>query len=157
VKLEAVGLAQAVGGLERLARRAANLEPVFRGPIDREVLAFGRAQFDTAGRAGGVPWRALSASTIAQKRKLRRDGMGILRRFNRLFASVTKRTGPDALVVITPQRYERGTRVPYALPLVSGTRRGIPARPIYPANLPPALLTRFATLVARHLEARDAG
>jgi hypothetical protein len=156
VKLDAIGLAQAVGGLERLARRAANLEPVFRGPIDREVLAFGRSQFETAGRAGGAPWRALAASTVAQKRKIRRDGMGILRRFNRLFASVTKRTGPDALVVITPQRYERGTRVPYALPLVTGTRRGVPARPIYPDVLPVPLLTRLATHVARHLEAPDA-
>lgn len=160
----------AVAELDRLAARTRDLSPVFNGAVDRIVLGFLRRQFETAGVAGGTPWAPLSEVTLELKARARRARMGILRFSNRLFASLTKRSSPDELFLVTAQSYTRGTRVPYALfhqtGYVTGTifgrarkqPRQVPARPLIPpAGLPQAETDAIARAVERYITTGDAG
>lgn len=100
--------------LRKVRERVTDLRPVFRGPVDREATRLFQQQFQTRGRFGGQMWPELRRSTLRDKARVNRAGMGVLRRSNRLWASLTKSGGPDSVRTIEKDRYERGTSVPYA-------------------------------------------
>lgn len=158
--------------LEETRHKAADLTPVFRGPVDSLVTGFFERQFETRGAAGGTPWPPVSALT----QKLRgRPGHGhegataILRDVNVLWGSYVKSGGPDSIRVIEPRRYVRGSAVPYAAahqePRLITTLFGrplkdpkaVPARPVIPAEMPPTFVADVETAVVEHLEPKSGG
>lgn len=158
--------------LQEVQHRAADLTPVFRGPVDSLVTRFFDQQFQTDGRAGGTPWLPVSALT----QKLRgRSGHGHegprepLQDVNVLWGSYVKSGGPDSIRVIEPRRYVRGSAVPYAAahqePRLITTLFGrplrepktVPARPVIPKEMPAKFVEQVETAVVQHLESRSGG
>ena len=145
--------------LREAGKRSRNLSPVFRGPVDKLVTKLFTDQFATEGKSGPLPWAPLSAATLADKARIRRGRMGVLRRFNTLWASLVKSGGPQGIRDIGPDRYERGTAVPYAAAHQLGARirrwgnvtfrtpKRLPVRQVVPDPAPP----RFVDAVARHV------
>ncbi len=146
-----------------LKRRLTDLSPLFDGPIDASVVQFFTRQFASSGKIGGYPWAPLRPATIALKRRRGRENMGILRDSNRLWASLTKRTGPQVVKNVTSDRYERGTSDPKALPhqtgftqdTIFGRQRRFPRtvkpRIIVPDPLPRHLVTAWEKLTVKHI------
>src|SRR5689334_22402642 len=99
--------------LADVGARAADLRPVWNDVVDPDFSAFGEQQFATEGAAGGTPWAPLSPATVTWKARFGRAGMGILRFFNRLWSSLTKRGGEDSLRLYEPLAAHLGTSVPY--------------------------------------------
>lgn len=138
----------------RLRSRVTDLRPVFRGPIDKHVSSVFRRQFATEGGFGGRPWQRLKPETLAAKRRIRRERMGKLRRFNRLWGSLVK-VGPQSVRRIRAQSYERGTRIPYAAAHQTGVpKRNLPKRQVVPDPMPRSVVRVWDRMIARRLEGR---
>lgn len=145
---------QAERTLREVAARATDLRTVFGGPIDKHVSTVFRRQFETEGAFGGRPWRPLTPETLAQKRRIRRERMGILRRYNRLWGSLVK-VGPESIRRVGRTVYERGTRVSHAAPHQTGApKRNLPERQPVPDPMPRAVVGVWDRLIAAHLEGR---
>lgn len=97
-----------------LAKRARNLSPLFRGAITTSIHRFFRKQFSTQGQEGGDPWDPLSLATERIKSNIGRSH-GVLQRSRRLWASLTKRNGPESINKVTAHSVEVGTIVPWAM------------------------------------------
>lgn len=95
--------------------------------------------------------------------------MGTMRFSNELWGSLTKRTGPKVLRVVTPTMYVRGTTVQsegvpypalhqegYTMDKVFGrlmkNRRVVPPRPLVPEEMPMKYVKRWEGLAAKYLE-----
>lgn len=104
-------------------RRAHDLRPVFHDWLP-QWLEQNRQVFAAGGLPG--PWAPLSPSYAAWK-ATHYPGKTILRRTDRLYASLTSRS-PDTVWEVTPRTIRFGTRVPYFVYHQTGTRR-MPARP----------------------------
>lgn len=147
-----------------LKRLVVNLQPVFEGPIDASVVQFFTRQFASSGRIGGEPWAPLRPVTLMLKRRRGRENMGILRDSNRLWASLTKRTGPETVMSATDERYERGSSNINALRHQAGYTqthifgrlrrhpREVKPRKIVPDTLPVALTNAWESFVVSHIE-----
>jgi hypothetical protein len=158
-----LGKEQALAVIGGIGRRAGNLAPFFSGPFDASVLQFFRRQFDSAGRAGGEPWAPLRPMTLALKQRFHRGSMGVLRFENRLWASLTKRIGPDTVFHVGPTSYERGTSVPWAalhqrgfvVTSVFGKPRRyprrVPARKLVPDQMPGSLVKAWQSLAVKYV------
>lgn len=111
-----------LGGMERtreafkrMRGRARDGTRVLRGPIDKSISAFWRRMFISNGLYGGERWAAHSPVTRLIRRKSRGRGRGgLLRDTNRLWAALTKGSGPGAYRRVTPHLIERGTTWPHA-------------------------------------------
>jgi hypothetical protein len=165
-----IDLRQALTLLDAERLKAADLSPVFQGPIDSLITRFFERQFDTRGSAGGTPWQNIAPLT--QKLR-RRPGHGhegptaVLRDTNVLWSSYVKSGGPDSIRVIEPQFYARGSAVPYAaahqeqrtLRMLFGRPlrepKTVPARPVVPSELPQDVITGIETAVTQHLESTN--
>lgn len=166
-------LSEAVTKLDQMAQRLGpGMRDVFDGPVDRIVLGFFSAQFESHGAAGGTPWAPLSPVTLALKARRGRAEMGTLRDSNRLWASLTKRASPDGVLAVTETSYRRGTRVPYAAfhqdgwtsTSIFGHRRKhpparpVPARPLIPpGGLPLGVRQSVVAAIDRYLETGEVG
>lgn len=151
------------GFFMRLRRHLKNMEPLFRGPIDASVVQFFTRQFNSEGKVGGEPWAPLRPATLKIKRRSGRENMGILRNENRLWASLTKRAGPDTVLRTTPERYERGTSDPKAVwhqkgwtqNTIFGRQRRHPRkikpRKMVPDKIPSMLVKAWERLMARYI------
>jgi len=151
------------GFFKKLAKQTTDLTPLFDGPIDASVVQFFTRQFATSGAAGGQPWKPLRPATVRLKRAAGRENMGILRHSNRLWASLTKRTGPDVVLNVTRDRYERGTSDPKAvyhqegflMETIFGRRlrhpRRFAKRVLVPEEMPPDLVSTWESLLVKHI------
>lgn len=139
--------------LARVRARAADLRPVFEGPITNRVHAMFGKIFDSEGAYIGNKWKPLSLYTLREKAKIGRAHMGILRRYNALWSSLVKRSSPLGHRVVTPASLLIGTNVPYAVYHQLGTPR-LPQRKIIPsaAEIPQADIDEWESLVVAHLE-----
>lgn len=109
--------------LKETGIRVADLRRVFRTRIAPSVAElFGRV-FATKGAilAGRgvkwVPWQPISPMTRRGRSRPGHGRMGpdaILQDTRRLWASLAKLNGPEAVTVIEPLAFSRGTSVPYA-------------------------------------------
>lgn len=138
---------QAMAAITQAQLAAANLQPVLEGPITNDVHKFFAKRFASRGSYGGDQWQPLSARTLANKRLIGRSQMGILRRFNTLWASLTKRSHPLGYRLATAHQLVVGTSVPYAEPHQLGLK--VPKREIV-VDAPEAERERWATLIAKH-------
>lgn len=161
-----VNIAPAQKLFQTVQVRAADLRNPFHLYIDPSVVEFFRRQFASKGAEGKTPWAPLKASTIKRKSRANRGNMGILRFSNRLWASLTKRGGPEVILNITPKLYQRGTSVvadskkgpvPYPAIHQTGSQDGrIPARPLVPDEMPANYLQKWGAIIAQHLEGKKA-
>ena len=108
----------------RIRRRATDMRPIFSGVAEAFADMESRL-FASEGSSGGRTWAPLSPSYSAWKVSRGRSGQ-ILVDTGRLRRSLTQR--PFGHEVITPQRFEFGTDVPYAVYHQQGTSK-MPARP----------------------------
>ena len=111
--------------IEGLAERGQDLRPVWQHRVQPIVTAFLRARFDTEGaHMTGAKWAPLQPRTIRERAKPGRGRGGIGRDTNRLWGSLVKSGGSSApeggILVMEPDRYMRGTTVPYAAAFSSG-------------------------------------
>ena len=157
-----VGIGVEITGTEALShlltdveKRGGNLAPVFRGPVDRLVTQMELMQFSTGGRFGGRPWAPLRPATLAQKARIHRAGMGTLRRFNTLWASLVKSGGPMGVRAITATSYTRGTADAKAGFHQLG-RGHNPVRQVIPDPLPLHVTNTIERLVRDYIEAGHA-
>ena len=150
-----VNVAPTRGFLLKLKRKVTDLTPVFDGPIANRVHEMFGKVFDSEGSYAGTPWAPLSPRTMKDKERIHRGGMGILRRFNTLWASLTKRNAPQGYRIATGQSLAIGTSVPYAAAHQLGGLR-LPKRPIVPETVPPQDLNEWAGLIVKHLEGSGA-
>lgn len=141
-----VNLGPTLTRLKAAAAKAKRLEPVLEGPVTNAVHELFGQRFSTEGRYGGDAWAPLSAGTLAAKRRIGRANMGILRRYNRLWASLVKRSAPEGYRIVSDRQLIVGTSVPYAPKHQLG--EGTPRRLIVPETVPKADTERWAKLVA---------
>lgn len=150
----AVQVTPAQSLIARLRAATKDLSPVFDGPITNSVHEmFGRI-FDTEGAYINQPWAPLRPSTVAIKNRLGRGEMGILRRFNTLWASLVKRSAPQGYRIVRPQSLTIGTSVPYAAKHQQGDpSTHLPQRKIAPSpdEIPAPLLAEWSTLMERYI------
>lgn len=139
--------------LKKYQKAAADPRSVLEGPIANRVHRMFERIFATAGTYIGSPWPKLAPSTIQQKAALGRANMGILRRFNTLWASLVKRSHPLGYRIVTPEGMLIGTSVPYAAAHQEGTDR-VPRRMIVPTpgKIPAQELNAWTLLMENHLE-----
>ena len=137
--------------LLRIRRRAADLTPVFDGPIANRVYAMFGKIFATAGAYAGQAWAPLMPSTLASKARIHREHMGILRRYNTLWASLTKRGAPQGYRLATRNSLTIGTSVAYAAAHQEGGGR-LPRRAIVPDDVPAGDVAEWEQLMVQHLE-----
>lgn len=137
--------------LDQIARKTKNLTPLFEGPLTNRIHAFFGEIFATEGAVLGSPWAPLAPATLAAKTRVHRANMGILRRYNTLWASLTKRGAPQGVRVVRPDRLIIGTSVPYAAIHQEGRDR-VPQRVIVPDELPAKESRAWESLLARYLE-----
>jgi hypothetical protein len=140
--------------LRGFEKRTGNLRPFFEGPLTNQVYQMERKIFKTEGQYIGRPWPPLLPQTIARKARIRRANMGILRRYNTLWASLTKRSAPQSVRVVTRDSLLIGTGAPYAAPHQDGTEY-LRQRKMVPdaEEIPPQELRKWETLLVRHIEA----
>lgn len=121
--------------------------------VERYTARQYRLQFSSEGAHFGTPWKPLKVWPRPQ-RKGRRGGNrgGILRDFNRLWASYTKyRSGSgDGVSVWDRFRFEKGSQVPYARFHQTGTKH-MPARPVHIDPLPEKVQETYLALIARYV------
>jgi hypothetical protein len=167
-----VGLDKVDAMLKGFSLRSMNLIRVFRQKINPSVAKMFERVFDSKGRELGtgvswVPWRPISAMT---QRGRDRPGHGregptaILRDTNRLWASLAKLNGPEAVIVYEPLGYSRGTSVPHAKwatggfisrtvfgrPRRGGPKRVVP-RPIAHDPMPKKYTDQWERDIAQHI------
>ncbi len=127
LEYDRVAMAQIRERIQGMRARAQDASPAWEAVIswfaDRNF-----AQFLTRGGEYQTPWRPLANSTVEEKRRL---GFPVdpLIRTARLVHSVTLR--PLAVERIEPRGFEAGTDVKYARFHQGGTRKGLPARPLF--------------------------
>lgn len=148
----------------RLKVAISDLTPIWDGPVDKLVIQFFRRQFLSEGQAGGTPWAPLRPATIALKREEGRQNMGVERFSNRLWASLTKRTGPQVVRRITPDEYERGTSVRAAVFAQEGFEathmfgvprkhpRRVKPRPLVPEEMPQPFVKAIERYIVSRVE-----
>lgn len=115
------GLSGIQSTLDKMLGTLRNAAPAFHR-IDKHVSLMFRRQFASEGRFGGTPWKPLAPSTIRARQKPGRGRGGILRDSNTLWSSLVH-TGPESIRLIEPDRYTRGTTVPYAASHQDGVKR----------------------------------
>lgn len=130
--------------LKQLASRTKDLRPAF-DKIDKHVSTVFRRQFATEGAFGGQKWDPLKPATIKSRQKAGGNRGGILRNFNRLWASLVK-IGPESIRIVRPKYYERGTAVPYAESHQEG--EGVPIRHIIPDPMPESVVRTWEKVIA---------
>lgn len=126
--IKILGATQVEGMLLAGERRARNMKPALRIIRDdiRRVIA---ATFSAQGRRYGGSWEFLKEATI--RKKVRRGwDLRILYARHRLVNSLTKSQSNYAIVKMTNDTIELGTKVPYADAHQYGRpEKNIPARP----------------------------
>lgn len=166
--------------LQGIGDRANDLRPVWIRDVQPLVTAFLTEQFDSEGAAGGAKWAPLSPATLELRKRPGHGRGGIGRDTGVMWASFVKSAGsspaPGGVLVIEPQRYERGSSVPQALFFNDGTEsttkpvqiedksgatrwvfvhrkepKQIPARQIIPDVLPASLIEAVELSVAAYL------
>lgn len=140
------GLVEAQRTTLGIAERVADARPAFR-VLDKHASTVFIRQFASEGAWGGRSWPRLRPATIRARQKPGRGRGGILRDTNRLWASLVK-VGPESIRLIEPQRYERGTIVPYAFRHQIGDR--VPVRQIIPDPMPEEVLNTWERILADH-------
>ena len=100
--------------LDAIAARAVDLTPVWQGPADRALRDMTAETFATEGGFIGERWAKLRPATLALKQRAGRAGMGILRMFDVLYRSLTVRSHPEQIRIVTRDTLTFGTAVPYA-------------------------------------------
>lgn len=136
----------------RFVSELTDLAPLLHEIVDHLHDVF-REQFRTEGASTGSVWAPLSESY--RRWKVRRyPGRGVLVRTGRLYSSLTRAGGTDAIRKVTARRMEFGTAVPYARFHQTGTRR-MPARPI--VRLSDANKADLTRMVHRYLVRKAAG
>lgn len=173
-----VDVAGAMARLRETIAATRDMTPVFGGPINASVDTLFRRQFESEGSYAGARWAPLRPVTKQLRTRRGHGRGGILRDTNRLWASFTKLgLGPEAVKVVTSESLERGSTVPHArfhqtgfvsrtfvvidadgnpIPLRRKRPQGVPARPIVPDRVPPALVKAWETFIARWIEGRAA-
>jgi morphogenesis family protein len=164
-----VELDDALAMLSDVERRTVDLRRVFMGEIDSSVTEFFEQQFLTEGARGGQPWAPVSQLTSKLRRRPGHGHEGpteVLQDANVMWGSFVKSGGPDSVRVIEPQRYVRGSAVPYAAAHQKAQTisklfgrplkhpKTVPARPVVPATMPADLIRSWENMVVRHLESR---
>lgn len=112
---EVLGVTQLDRSLTRLSARSSNLTVPFEktGEDVRDQL---KERFD----AEGYGWQKLSTRSAAQKAK-QYPGKTILRRTDRMYASLVRKNAPGNVSRVRPMEAEFGTTVPYARHHQTGT------------------------------------
>lgn len=158
------GLAAVERALRYAHKAAVDLRPVFAGPIRNSIHDFFRRRFRTHGSHGGERWAPLRAATVRIKSQSHRGKMGVLRRYNRLWASLVKRGAPEGVVNITKRSLEVGTSVPsaeqhqkgwtqtrvFGRPRKSSLR--IAPRKLVPRELPTSLTREWESVIVEHVD-----
>lgn len=141
--------------LRQTRRRVKNWRPLLEGSITNRVHEMFRKIWDTKGAYIGQRWAPLTPSTLTSKARVNRAGMGILRRHNTLWASLTKRGGQQQVRIVRDDELIIGTTVPYGPPHQLGApRSGIPQRKFVPDtdDLPQKEVREWERLTVRYLE-----
>jgi hypothetical protein len=139
--------------LARMRSKVVDLTPVLDGPITNRVYEMFGKIWATEGRYIGHPWPKLAPSTLKAKARIHREGMGILRRYNTLWASMTKRGAPKGIRVVTPSSLAIGTSVSYAAAHQEGNER-LPQRQFIPdpEDIPKKDRDEWDDLMVTHIE-----
>ena len=147
-----VNIGPSMALLKKLRQKAADLTPLFEGPMTNRVHEMFARIFASEGGIIGRPWAPLSPATLEAKRRIGRGDMGILRRFNTLWASLTKRGHPLGYRIVTKRSLLIGTSVPYAASHQAG--KGVPERTIVPSEdqIPAAIRAEWDQLMTTYLE-----
>lgn len=171
--LDLAGSPSVAGQLDRAKRLVTDLSEFYRGAAENAFTAYQTRVFATQGGENGVRWPDNHPLVKRMKQRTGRGRGGVGRDTNRMWASLTKRFGPDSLAQITPTTFTRGTSVFYARYFNDGTKGGklpkektglsrdvpwrLPARPLIVDPLPQSfvldLQTRFDAYLARRLAA----
>lgn len=113
ISITLAGADALVARLEGLEQALGNLAPAWRGPVHDIFVRFITVHFTSQGKYSGEVWRPLSPRYLAWKER-HYPGMGILRRTDRLYKSLTE-TGGEHILRVYPDAVEMGTRVLYAV------------------------------------------
>lgn len=100
--------------LESIGQRAADLTPVWESAGLKALRDMATETFKTEGAFIGEKWAKLSPTTVALKKRANRGKMGLLRMFDVLFRSLTVRSHPEQVKVVTAESLTFGTSVAYA-------------------------------------------
>lgn len=140
--------------LRRVQKAAKDLTPVLEGPITNDVHRMFAMIWQTRGAYIGRTWAPLAPSTLRAKARVNRSAMGPLRKYNLLWASLTKRSNPGGFRLVTPHSLTIGTGVFYGAFHQLGTKH-MPARPIVPSDdeVPEKHRQKWESLIAQYLEA----
>jgi len=132
-----------VGMLAAFQESLADQSPALARIADdfREMIA---RQFASEGRAEGTPWAPLAPATLRRRR-----GGGILFSTGALLRSLQEPGAPGHVEELEAHSLALGTRLPYAQYHQSGTRRGLPARPLI--VLSQARSERWVEIVRQHI------
>jgi phage gpG-like protein len=121
ISLSTEGARQLEGEIGRMVARIRDLSPVW--PEAYEMWrGHERTLFATQGRSAGLLWPGLSARYAAWKARFF-PGKTLLRRSDRLYASLTAPYHSDQVYRPGLRSLEVGTQVPYAAHLESGKGR----------------------------------
>ena len=172
--------------LEGAGEAATDLRPVWLRDMQPYVTDFLHRRFNSEGAYMGSKWAPHAPATVELRKQPGRGRGGIGRDVNRMWASLVKSAGsspaPGGVLVIEPQRYERGTTVKHAQWFAGGYRsthkplritdpngkpvwifvrrvvpKRVPARPIFPNPLPRDVEKFAADAIRRHVVADAQG
>lgn len=164
--------------LRKIGVKAADLRPVFQGPIATDMASQMKRQFDSRGAHLGTRWPPLFRTTIQLRTQVKgpskarrttsragraRAGFATpMQDSRRLFFTLTRRTDPEAIRVYMPHQMFWGTRLAYAEPhhrpggfttQVFGKGRlvTVPQRAVIPENIPPTIQAVWANMVLNYV------
>jgi len=153
--------------LEKYAKRAEDLRPVFRGKIDRAVSSFFTRQFQPAGLFGNsVGWAPLAKATRRARLKTGGNKGGLERPLwdsGGLRASFVNPNAPLAIRQIKALSYERGSadfkaglhqegfKVKRWGRNVVSPPKNVPAREIVPDPMPSFALRSYNRMIGDYL------
>ncbi|HEX5437156.1 MAG TPA: hypothetical protein VFW98_08350 [Gemmatimonadaceae bacterium] len=177
----AVGYTIDPAKLTGASERSADLRPAWIEGVQPIITEFLTQRFATEGAwMTDAPWAPLAPATVELRKRPGHGRGGIGRDLNRMWASFVKSAGstaaPNGLLLIAPERYERGSSLPYAQWFHAGymsktkpvqyegqdgelhwtfvrrkAPKRIPARPIIPDPLPPALVDQVEAVVSAYV------
>lgn len=141
--------------LRGIVRRAQDATPVFQR-LRHDVEQEWHRGFETSGRSLGTKWAPLAEKTKQARRRMRggnKDVSKVLWARGDLRRSLVQQS-TDSIVDVGPRHLRRGTADRKAAPHQTGSRRGLPARPLIQKPMVDRIGRRAAQLLAAYVAGR---
>ena len=136
--------------IKNIPKAAANLQPVFRGPVEDLVREYLVEQFATEGGAGGTKWAPHAPATLLYRQQPGHGVGGIGRDTDAMYQELIS----PASTTTTSDTYTKTSKKPYFKWFVDGTpatstRARQPARPVFTDQS--ALFEQAAVIIADYI------